>query len=401
MSMAATRRTLLRWGGCIAYGPPIDFGLPIAVPKDRPLVVAHPAAAMHHHASFGLLSDAGHPFIHVMVDWGEYAPTSWDISAHESGLATWQRIADTTQGHTVCRKAGLSTPHWQVHIPGEAFATLTNLPPLDVLYLDWLAWLEAHAPNPCTDFANAIGAFVHKVREGGLVVLDHKHIAMNDGEHGWFSHVNEAFVHLPGGSLLANKGVVEWMSPDLYGEYHTHMATVYEVHHGIDGALAQKDWEQAMQAWTWTVMPEVSMSPASVKALLESEPSPPVHPDAKTQVQWMDDWFRQQDEHEGARLFGTSASAFLLAARGLRSTTCNGCLTTRRSCSVAFPKRRTNCWVRRSTSTSSTVTSSGLPLLFTHRMPCWPSGRRLRKRWSPDARGGLVKRWSCSRQSRG
>ena len=54
------------------------------------LVVAHPAAAMHHHASFGLLSDAGHPFIHVMVDWGEYAPTSWDISAHESGLATWQ-----------------------------------------------------------------------------------------------------------------------------------------------------------------------------------------------------------------------------------------------------------------------------------------------------------------------
>ena len=303
MSMAATRRTLLRWGGCIAYGPPIDFGLPIAVPKDRPLVVAHPAAAMHHHASFGLLSDAGHPFIHVMVDWGEYAPTSWDISAHESGLATWQRIADTTQGHTVCRKAGLSTPHWQVHIPGEAFATLTNLPPLDVLYLDWLAWLEAHAPDPCTDFANAIGAFVHKVREGGLVVLDHKHITMNDGQHGWFSHVNEAFVHLPGGSLLANKGVVEWMSPDLYGEYQTHMATVYEVHHGIDGALAQKDWEQAMQAWTWTVMPEVSMSPASVKALLESEPSPPVHPDARTQVQWMDDWFRQQDEHEGGPSF--------------------------------------------------------------------------------------------------
>ena len=129
-------------------------------------------------------------------------------------------------------------PHWQVHIPGEAFVTSTNLPPLVCsTSIGWRGW--AHAPNPCTDFANAIGAFVHKVVEGGLVVLDHKHIAMNDGQHGWFSHVNEAFVHLPGGSLLANKGVVEWMSPDLYGEYHTHMATVYEVHHGIDGALPE------------------------------------------------------------------------------------------------------------------------------------------------------------------
>ena len=67
MSMAATRRNLQRWGGCIAYGPTIEFGLPIAVPEDRPLVIAHPAAAMHHHASFGLVSDAGHPFIHEII----------------------------------------------------------------------------------------------------------------------------------------------------------------------------------------------------------------------------------------------------------------------------------------------------------------------------------------------
>ena len=303
MSMAAAKRNLQRWGGCIAHGPSVEFGLPIAVPEDRPLVIAHPAAAMHHHASFGLVSDAGHPFIHVMVDRGDYAPNAWGINAHEAGMATWQRIPDTTQGHTVCRKAGLSTPHWQVHIVGEAYGTLTNLPPLDVLYVDWLEWLEAHAPQPSQQFGNAIAAFVHKVREGGLVVLDHKHKGMIEHGHPWYASVNEPFVHLPGGSLLANKGVVEWMSPDLYGEYHSHMATVYEVHHGIEGPLAQKDWEQAMHAWTWTVMPEVSMSPASVQAMLNSDPVPPVHPAAPTQHQWMKDWLRHQDEHEAGPAF--------------------------------------------------------------------------------------------------
>ena len=303
MSMAVQRNNLLRWGGCIAYGPPVGFGLPIEVPEGRPLVVAHPAAAMHHHASFGLVSDAGHPFIHVMVDRGDYSPTGWGINANEAGMATWQRIADTTQGHTVCRKAGLSTPHWQVHIAGEAYQTLTNLPPLDVLYVDWLEWLEPHAPQPCRDFGNAISSFVHKVREGGLVVLDHKHKAMIETNHPWYANVNDDFVHLANGSLLANKGVVEWLSPDLYGDYQSHIATVYEVHHGLEGTLAEKDWEQAMHAWTWTVMPEVSMSAKAVQAMLNSDPIPSIHPKAMTQHQWMKAWLRQQEEHEGGPSF--------------------------------------------------------------------------------------------------
>ena len=303
MSMAVQRNNLLRWGGCIAYGPPIDFGLPIEVLEGRPLVVAHPAAAMHHHASFGLVSDAGHPFIHVMVDRGDYSPTGWGINANEAGMATWQRIADTTQGHTVCRKAGLSTPHWQVHIAGEAYQTLTNLPPLDVLYVDWLEWLEAHAAQPGADFANVMSSFVHKVREGGLVVLDHKHKAMIETNHPWYANVNDDFVHLVNGSLLANKGVVEWLSPDLYGDYQSHIATVYEVHHGLEGTLAEKDWEQAMHAWTWTVMPEVSMSAKAVQAMLNSDPIPSIHPKAMTQHQWMKAWLRQQEEHEGGPSF--------------------------------------------------------------------------------------------------
>ena len=229
-------------------------------------------------------------------------------------------------GHTVCRKAGLSTPHWQVHISGEAFATLTNLPPLDVLYLDWLAWLEAHAPTR-TDFANAIGALF--TRSGKAVWSCFRPQAHGDERRpAWMVQPPQRSLRpLAGGSLLANKGVVEWMSPDLYGEYHTHMATVYEVHHGIDGDLAQKDWEQAMQAWTWTVMPEVSMSPDSVKALLDSEPSRRFTP-TRGQVQWMDDWFRRRTNTRGPA-FWDQRLRFPLGRQGLTNSTCNGCLTTR------------------------------------------------------------------------
>ena len=38
MSMAAAKRNLQRWGGCIAHGPSVEFGLPIAVPEDLSLI---------------------------------------------------------------------------------------------------------------------------------------------------------------------------------------------------------------------------------------------------------------------------------------------------------------------------------------------------------------------------
>ena len=119
-----------------------------------------------------------------------------------------------------------SQPHWQLHIPDEAYSRMSSLPPLDVLYLDWLEWLEP-AESPQSNFANAVSAIVHKVKDGGLVVLDHKHIHIEGGRG---TNTNDVFVHLNNGSMLANQGLVEWLAPDLYGDYHSHMATVFKVH---------------------------------------------------------------------------------------------------------------------------------------------------------------------------
>ena len=258
----------------MAYGPPFGIGLPVDPPEGRPLVIVHPAAAAHHHASFGLVSDAGHPFIHVVVDYGEYTPDGWGINANEAGMATWQRISDTSQGHAVYRKASLSTPHWQVHIQHEAYSNLTTSPPVDVLYVDWLEWLDPHSTGDDSTFSHLISAYVHKIREGGLVVLDLKHSHFLEGEHPWFASSGQAVLHLDNGSMLVNKGPVEWMSPDFYGNMQTHSASVFQVHHGVEGPLAEKNWDDAMQPWFWTTVPEVSMSPAQLKALMAQKAKP-------------------------------------------------------------------------------------------------------------------------------
>ena len=173
------------------------------------MVIAHPAAAAHHHASFGLVADGGHPFIHVLAEQGEFTPDGWGINANVAGMATWQRTADTPQGDKVYRKADVSTPHWQVHFNHEAFAKLTASPPVDVLYVDWLEWLDPHGVEDNIQFSNIMAAFIHKVREGGLVVVDHKHAHLRGGQHPWFSSLNEPVVHLNNGSMLINNGFVE------------------------------------------------------------------------------------------------------------------------------------------------------------------------------------------------
>jgi hypothetical protein len=300
MSMATNHPHDSGFGSGLMQGTNLGVGLPVEAVGGRPLVIVHPAAGAHHHASFGLVADADHPFIHVCMDLGEYTPDGWTVNANEAGFATYQRLADTTDGHKVYRKANLRVPHWQIHQVGEAYAAWSAMPPVDVMYADWLSWLEGHGPVEGSHFANLMAAAVHKVREGGLVVLDHKHVHMAEGVHPWFANTTDAYVHLGNGSMLVNQGLIEWMSPNLYGEYQTHAATVYKVHHGIDGPLSTNDWEEAMAPWFWKTVPEASLSPADLQSMLANGTSAPVHPHAMTHDAWFEAWARQQDEHEAS-----------------------------------------------------------------------------------------------------
>lgn len=298
MSMAAQRANGTRFGTCLAYGPPLEIGLPIKVNPNRPLVMAHPAAAKHYHASFGLLEETQHPFIQFMVDHGDYAPTSWSVDANESGMAPFQRLPDTVNGHEVYRKANMNTPHWQVHACGrEAYETLTNMPPIDILYVDWLSWLPFQKEDGDGDFCQRMASIVHKIRDGGLVLLDHKHKSLDEGDHPWFRYPVDGVFPITDHSSMENMGLVEWLAPNLWGDYETHIASVFLVHHDSDGLLGSTDWEAAIKPWFWSTVAEMSLQPAQLQELMDSAAEASLHPNAATLDDWMDTWVRVMDQH--------------------------------------------------------------------------------------------------------
>ncbi len=294
------------FGTCLAYGPPLEIGLPIKVNPNRPLVMAHPAAAMHYHASFGLLEDANHPFIQFMVDLGDYAPTSWSVNANESGRAPFQRLPDTVNGHEVYRKASMKTPHWQVHAGcNEAYETLTNMPPIDILYVDWLSWLPIEDNHGEGDFRQRMSSFVHKIRDGGLVLLDHKHKSMDEGDHPWFRHPEGDVFSVGGQSSMRNMGLVEWLAPNLWGDYETHIASAFLVHHNPDGTLGTTDWDVAMKPWFWGTVAEMSLQPEQIQELVDATAEAPIHLDATTLDDWMETWIRVMDQHGSQNAYMT------------------------------------------------------------------------------------------------
>ena len=306
MSMAAHNPSRTGFGTCLFYGPPLEIGLPIKVNPNRPLVMAHPAAAKHYHASFGLLEDAQHPFIQFMVDLGDYAPTSWSVNANESGTAPFQRLPDTVNGHEVYRKANMNTPHWQVHAGcREAYDTLTNMPPIDILYVDWLSWLPIEDNHGEGDFRQRMSSIVHKIRDGGLVLLDHKHKSMDEGDHPWFRYPEDGVFPITDHSSLENMGLVEWLAPNLYGDHESHIASAFLVHHNPEGTLGTTDWDAAMKPWFWGTVSEMSLQPSQIQELVDATAEAPIHLDATTLDDWMDTWFRVMDQHGSQNTYMT------------------------------------------------------------------------------------------------
>ncbi|MDP6235045.1 MAG: hypothetical protein QF364_04325 [Candidatus Poseidoniaceae archaeon] len=292
MNQSKTRKlTLEGLGMCVTYGKDnnIGIGLPIVVDEDRPLVIAHPAAANHYHASMSLFEDAGHPFVHVLVDFGQYCPDEWPYHADIVNHAVYQRLHDTSQGHPVFRKVCIDVPHWQVHVGGEAFEYLSNAPPVDILYVDWFSWIDRFISNDENAFAEMMANYISKIRDGGLVIVDHKHKQLREGGCRWFNHPNETFPVGPH-SVMEEVCVVEWLGENTYHEMQTYAATVYKVHHSANSPLSQTDWFEEIKPWFWNTVPEMGLSPSQVQNMLDNEIEESIHPNAITWENWHDTW---------------------------------------------------------------------------------------------------------------
>ena len=197
MSQGMTRKLPISgFGTCVTYGEAngMGIGLPIEIDEGRPLVLAHPAAASHYHASMSLFEDAGHPFLQVLVDVGMLdVPDEWPYHADVINHAIYQRLHDSSEGWPVYRKTSLATPHWQLHVMREAYDFLTNSPPIDILYVDWLSWLDGFVENRDNAFPEMMAQFAHKIRDGGLVVFDHKHKPTDEYGVCWYNHPGGEF----------------------------------------------------------------------------------------------------------------------------------------------------------------------------------------------------------------
>ena len=292
MSQSMARKlTLDGLGMCVTYGKDnqLGIGLPIEVDKDRPLVVAHPAAAQHYHASMSLFEDAGHPFVHVLVDFGQYCPDEWPYHADSVNHAVYQRLHDTSQGHPVFRKVCIDVPHWQVHVGGDAYAYLSNAPPVDVLYVDWFSWMDRFITTDEHAFVEMMTQYTSKSRDGGLVIVDHNHRDMVEGGCRWFNHVGQTFSVGPH-SVMEQVCDVEWLGENVNHEMQTYAATVYKVHHSANSPLGQTDWFDEIKPWFWNSVPEMGLSPPQVQRMLDNETEESIHPNAMTWENWHDTW---------------------------------------------------------------------------------------------------------------
>ena len=174
--------------------------------------------------------------------------------------------------------------------------------------------------------------------------------------------------------MLVNKGPVEWMSSDFYGNMQTHSASVFPVHHGVEGPLAEKHWDDAMQPWFWTTMPEVSMSlPRSTPCWpSRRNPCSSRRPHPRTVDKGLDEVSRRA--RIGPMFLGPTPPAEPWPA-GAYDAYLQWLLDHPSLLLGGFPKRTYRLLGEAFKLTSSMGMSSGLLLPSTAPTPCWPSGK--------------------------
>ena len=292
MSQSMARKLPLNGlGNCVTYGEANDMGigLPIDIDKSRPLVIAHPAAGSHYHASMSLFEDAEHPFVHLLIDFGQYCPDTWPYHTDDAHNAIYQRLHDTSEGAPVFRKTSIAVPHWQIHSVGEAYDYLSKAAPIDILYVDWMTWLDKFIIDDKTALADMMAHYADKIRDGGLVIFDHKHKSMGEDGCRWYNHPGGTF---PIGehALMEEVCTIEWMGWDVSNDINTFSATVFKIHHSSEGPLRNTDWNEAIKPWFWKSIPEMALNKQQVQKLIEADHSESVHPNAITWENWHDTW---------------------------------------------------------------------------------------------------------------
>ena len=273
------------FGDCINYGPEIGIGLPIDIDKNRPLVVCHPAAGTYYHSSMSLFEDTNHPFMHILVDFGDYYPSTYPYVVDSINHAIYHRLPDSSDGNAIFRKASSSNPHWQMHVVAEAYEFLSKSPPIDILYVDWMTWLDKFIVNRKTSFCDMISHYIHKIRDGGLIIIDDKHENIEQ----WFNFPKKR-TRISEDSEIEFQCQIEWLGTDLEDKMKSYSAKVIKVYHDSDGKLGSNDWFDEIKQWFWNSIPEMALDQSQISRMIENKQNESIHHLAVTWEDWHDTW---------------------------------------------------------------------------------------------------------------
>ena len=187
--------TLDGFGMCVTYGKDNNsgIGLPIVVDEDLASgcrIGSSQSLPCERQVCLKMLGIRLSTFWLTMAN---FCPDEWPYRTDIVNHAVYQRLHDASQGHPVFRKVCIDVPHWQVHVAGDAYEYLSNAPPVDVLYVDWFSWIDRFITREEHGFADMMAQYISKIRDGGLVIVDHKHKQLREGGCRWFNHPSETF----------------------------------------------------------------------------------------------------------------------------------------------------------------------------------------------------------------
>lgn len=286
----ATKSHRERCGTFIHSSDELNVGIDFTLDKSRPLVIAHPAAGNHYHASMSFIQEFDHPFIQLVIDLYPYFPDIWPGTVTTSGnFMKYQRINDTIDGYPVFRVCDNKQPHWQVQVTSDADEYLNSIPLVDILYLDWIDWVKigkGDVEKPIQSILTHVAKFV---RKGGLIILDHKHdlrrmFCVN--EIGTESlAVNQSL-----GSVLSYSGELEWLGENSISELTAYSASMYVVSGNDENDMIDLT---VFQTWLSGLVPEFAQSLQQINSAIEAGRNQFDHVDAYTWDIWNDNYIQK------------------------------------------------------------------------------------------------------------
>ncbi len=279
-----------RYGTFIHSNENLNVGIDLKIDESRPLVIAHPAAGNHYHASMSFVQEFDHPFIHLVIDLHPYFPDTWPGMVSTSGnFMKYQRINDTIDGHPVFRICDSKQPHWQVQVTADAEEYLNSIPLVDILYLDWIDWINI-GDNIRNKQVKSLLDYVSKfVRRDGLIIFDHKHdlkriLSFKETEDKLLDFYQQS------SSQIGYSGELEWLGENSVSELTAYSASMYIVG---DNGENKKVNVTDFQKWIRGLVPEFAQSKQQIESAIKSGRNQFEHVDAYTWDVWNCDYIQK------------------------------------------------------------------------------------------------------------